>query len=65
MHAKTEGLDDTGLLPFKFLLSARNSVPGFALQQAVHGFNRLRLGRPPRLLAVDTAPQVYVHARAP
>jgi hypothetical protein len=62
--AKTEGLDDAGLLPFKFLLSARSSVPGFALQQAVHGFGRLRLGRPPRLLAVETQPQVYVHARA-
>ena len=62
--AKTEGLNDAGLLPFKYLLSARSSVPGFALQQAVHGFSRLRLGRPPKLLAVDTAPQVYVHARA-
>ena len=65
VHAKTEGLDDAGLLPFKFLLSARSSVPGFALQHVVHGFSRLRLGRPPRLLAVDTTPQVYVHARAP
>lgn len=63
--AKTEGLDDAGLLPFKFLLSARNNVPGFTLQQAVHGFSRLRLGRSPKLLVVDTAPQVYVHVRTP
>ena len=62
--AKTEGLDDASLRPFKFLLSARSSVPGFVLRQAVHGYGRLRLGRPPALLAVETVPQVYVHARA-
>lgn len=64
VYAKTEGLSDAELLPFTYLLSARSSVPGFALQEAVHGFSRLRLRRPPVPLAVDTTPQIYVHARA-
>ncbi len=62
-YSKTEGLDDTGLRGFGLLLTARERVAGFVLQYAQDGFARLRLQRSLLPLAVETAPQVFIHKR--
>ncbi len=62
-YAKTEGLADAGLQAFTLLLSAKETVAGFTRQLAVQGAPRLRLRRAGWPLALDTAPQVFIHAR--
>jgi len=64
-YSKAEGLSDAQLAQRNVsqLLSARQSVQGYARVGAVQGFTRLRLQRAFPLLRADRSDQVFIHCR--
>lgn len=66
-YSKEEGLrvDEFAARDFDYLINAHDAVPGYEVADVVHAYAGLRLDlkSPPKVLGVQTRPEIYIHRR--